>query len=88
MSKRGAMAMLFESPQVKLMMKNLNEMVSFGLAMAPWGLPAMLAAGWMIWPALTTEFKQSVGLEAVPPSGQEFNYEKEGVGEVPELRTS
>jgi len=44
------------------------------------------AAGWMVWPALTTDFKvNTLGVEKAPPSGQKFEFEKEAVGENPEM---
>lgn len=41
----------------------------------------------MVYPALTSSFKQSIGLEKPPPSGQIFEYEKSDIGEVPELKS-
>ena len=44
------------------------------------------ATGWMVWPALTTDFKvNTLGVEKAPPSGQKFEFEKEAVGENPEM---
>ena len=44
------------------------------------------AAGWMVYPALTTDFKvNTLGIEKAPPSGQTYEFEKEAVGENPEL---
>jgi len=33
-----------------------------GLRLTPWVLPLGGIGGWMVWPALTTEFKQVLGL--------------------------
>jgi len=30
--------------------------------MAPWGLPAVLGAGWFVWPAISPSFKKSIGM--------------------------
>eukprot|EP00631_Chrysoreinhardia_giraudii_P007353 CAMPEP_0197428094 /NCGR_PEP_ID=MMETSP1170-20131217/40110_1 /TAXON_ID=54406 /ORGANISM="Sarcinochrysis sp, Strain CCMP770" /LENGTH=82 /DNA_ID=CAMNT_0042955815 /DNA_START=24 /DNA_END=272 /DNA_ORIENTATION=+ len=59
----------------------------FALKLAPWALPGAMFAGWMVFPALTDSFKQSIGLEKAPPSGQTYEYEKGDVGEVPELKS-
>mmetsp|Transcript_343 Transcript_343/g.1010 ORF Transcript_343/g.1010 Transcript_343/m.1010 type:complete len:92 (-) Transcript_343:345-620(-) len=85
MSVRGLMAMMFETPEAKLAMKNVSELTSFAMNLAPWGLPLVMAGCWCVYPALTTSFKQSIGLEKAPPSNQDFEFSKEGVGEVPEL---
>ena len=40
----------------------------------------------MVYPALTTDFKvNTLGIEKAPPSGQTYEFEKEAVGENPEL---
>lgn len=54
--------------------------------LAGWGVPLGMIAGWMVWPALTTDFKvNTLGVEKAPPSGQKFEFEKEAVGENPEM---
>ena len=79
------MSAIFETPSMKLNMAHLNELTSFAFSLLPWGVPAVMAAGWCVYPALTTSFKQSIGIEKVPPSNQEFIYEKGEIGEAPEL---
>lgn len=69
-------------PDVKVSVTRLKDLSAFATSLLPWGLPAALAAGWMLYPALTPSFKQSVGLESVPASGQKFEFEKADVGEV------
>ncbi|KAJ0406508.1 hypothetical protein P43SY_001439 [Pythium insidiosum] len=35
-----------------------------------WGVPAALAAGWMVWPGLTPAFKEeTLGIKATPAPG-------------------
>mmetsp|Transcript_9441 Transcript_9441/g.13076 ORF Transcript_9441/g.13076 Transcript_9441/m.13076 type:complete len:87 (-) Transcript_9441:213-473(-) len=85
MSIRALISTILEAPTVKHGMSQVGALTKFGLSLLPWGFPAVLVAGWCVYPALTTEFKQSIGLEKVPPSGQQFQFEKEGVGEVPTL---
>jgi hypothetical protein len=35
---------------------------ALGLRLAPWGVPLGGIGGWMVYPAFTTEFKQTLGL--------------------------
>lgn len=46
---------------------------------------ALSRVGWMVWPALTTDFKVMLGVMSAPHSGTSFEYEKEDVGIAPEL---
>jgi len=39
-----------------------KKVVSEAKRMAPWGLPALLGGTWLIYPALTEEFKKDCGL--------------------------
>ncbi|KAJ8610343.1 hypothetical protein CTAYLR_003857 [Chrysophaeum taylorii] len=72
---------------VQLGMTRLKDLGGFAVKLVPWGLPAVLFAGWMVYPALTPGFKQSLGLESPPPSGKTFEFDKADVGEVPELKS-
>ena len=48
-----------------LLLSRTQSWVSFGLPLMPWLLPLGGIAGWMVYPALTTEFKQTLGLHNV-----------------------
>ena len=54
-------------------------------SLAPWGLPLGMFGMWFIWPAVKPEFKISIGAMKAPPSGTEFKFEKEEIGEAPSL---
>eukprot|EP00636_Phaeomonas_parva_P019346 CAMPEP_0118868442 /NCGR_PEP_ID=MMETSP1163-20130328/11923_1 /TAXON_ID=124430 /ORGANISM="Phaeomonas parva, Strain CCMP2877" /LENGTH=60 /DNA_ID=CAMNT_0006803119 /DNA_START=116 /DNA_END=298 /DNA_ORIENTATION=- len=44
-----------------------RQLFAEGLRLAPWGGPGAVFGAWMVWPALTDDFKRSVGiLPALP----------------------
>lgn len=68
------------------------------LCAAPWGGPAVVLAGWMVWPGLTDNFKENtLGLKSSAPvpvaakgagnfrSGGKYKYVKGEIGERPTL---
>lgn len=42
-----------------------------GARLVPWAVPLAGIAGWMVYPALTLEFKQTLGLPWVPAAPEE-----------------
>ncbi|KAJ1446734.1 hypothetical protein M885DRAFT_545410 [Pelagophyceae sp. CCMP2097] len=79
------MTHMMEVSEVKVNVMQMTHLTNFCKKLAGWGLPTVLVAGWFIYPALTDNFKVTIGIQSPPPSGQVFEYEKADVGEVPEL---
>ena len=56
---------------------------------APWGASLGLIGGWLVYPTLTSEFKENFGMGEAPPSGvsvgSSVKYAKEGIGQTPEV---
>ena len=51
-----------------------------GLLLAKWGAPAVMFAGWMVWPAIP---KGDDG--AAPADASKFKFEQGEIGELPRL---
>ena len=57
---------------------------------APWGASLGLIGGWLVYPTLTSEFKENFGMGEAPPlgvapAGSSVKYAKEGIGQTPEV---
>jgi hypothetical protein len=49
-----------------------------------------LIGGWLVYPTLTSEFKENFGMGEAPPlgvapAGSTVKYAKEGIGQTPEV---
>ena len=47
-------------------MHHISVMARSGLKLAPWAVAGGLAAGWLVWPALTDNFKVTIGVMKAP----------------------
>jgi hypothetical protein len=82
----GMVTTAMKNPDVKVNVVRVKGLTDVLKGLAGWGVPLGMIAGWMVWPALTTDFKvNTLGVEKAPPSGQKFEFEKEAVGENPEM---
>ena len=59
--------------------------------LAPWAVPLGCLGGWLVYPTLTSDFKDNFGMGDGPaPGSAEANpsvkYTKEGIGCLPEVK--
>ena len=78
------------STSVRIAAKNATNLAGFGLKLAPWGASLGLIGGWLVYPTLTSEFKENFGMGEAPPlgvapAGSTVKYAKEGIGQTPEV---
>ena len=56
---------------------------------APWGATLGLLGGWLVFPTLTSEFKDNFGMADAPAAGaapvSTVKYTKEAIGVTPEV---
>ena len=64
----------------------------FGLKLAPWGVTFGMLGGWLIYPTLTEDFKESVGIpvtkDPTVEAAHEVNiqFEVKEIGAIPTLK--
>jgi hypothetical protein len=78
------------STSVRIAAKNATNLAGFALKLAPWGASLGLIGGWLVYPTLTSEFKENFGMGEAPPlgvapAGSSVKYAKEGIGQTPEV---
>ena len=60
--------MHFSSAYFQLLGKRVAQE---GTRLAPWGVPGLVLASWMVFPALTDNFKRTIGLLPPLPESEE-----------------
>jgi len=78
------------SVATRIAAKQAVGLAEFGLKLAPWGATFGLLGGWLVYPTLTSEFKDNFGMADAPAPGMapsvSVSYTKGGIGETPEVK--
>ena len=75
-----------------LLTKQGLGLATFGLWLAPWGVPLGAIGAWLVYPALTEDFKGTVGLpqEANPiadiSTKPKMSFQVNEIGGIPEAK--
>eukprot|EP01039_Chlorochromonas_danica_P006675 gene6675-7377_t len=76
-------------PAVKVLCANRKFIQEQVIKLSYWGAPAAIAAGWLIFPALTPAFKQQV-LGIAPPTTPQplpsYEYHEQDHGLAPKVK--
>ena len=78
-----------QTMNIPLLTKQGLGLATFGLRLAPWAVPLGAIGGWLVYPALTEDFKGQVGLPKEADPVAEVNatsmisFKREEIGGIP-----